>query len=62
MVLCIENYRLLQEREGRLMNNEYVLFADKLVDKSACENISKIISRDIRRYSRKIIDTKDLKK
>lgn len=44
------------------MNKEFLGFADKLVDKSACENISKIISRDIRRYSRKIIDTKDLKK
>ena len=44
------------------MNKKFLEFADKLVDKSACENISKIISRDIRRYSRKIIDTKDLKK
>lgn len=44
------------------MNKEFLEFADKLVDKSACENISKIISRDIRRYCRKIIDTKDLKK
>ena len=33
------------------MNKEFLEFADKLVDKSACENISK-----------KIIDTKDLKK
>lgn len=44
------------------MNKEFLEFSDKLVDKSACENISKIISRDIRRYSRKIIDIKDLKK
>lgn len=44
------------------MNKEFLEFADKLVDKSSCESISKIISRDIRRYSRKIIDTKDLKK
>ena len=44
------------------MNKEFLEFDDKLVDKAACENICQIIRRDIRRYSRKIIDTKDLKK
>ena len=43
------------------MNKEFLEYADKLVDKSSCESISKTISRDIRRYSRKILDTKDLK-
>lgn len=60
--MYIESYRFIQVKEGPLMNKEYLEFADKLVDKSSCESISKIISRDIRRYSRKIIDTKDLKK
>lgn len=60
--MYIESYRFIQVKEGLLMNKEYLEFADKLVDKSSCESISKIISRDIRRYSRKIIDTKDLKK
>ena len=44
------------------MNKEFLEFADKLVDKSACENIYKIISRAIRRYSTRIIDIKDEKK
>lgn len=61
MVMCIESYRFIQVKEGHLMNKEFLEYADKLVDKSSCESISKTISRDIRRYSRKILDTKDLK-
>lgn len=44
------------------MNEDYFEFADKLVDKSVGEKLSEIISRDIRRYSRKIVDTKEFVK
>lgn len=44
------------------MNKDYLELADKLVDKSVGENLSEIINRDIRRYSRKIIDTKEFAK